>query len=257
MQIKMIVTDLDRTLLRDDKTISAYTAKVLSSARARGIKLVFATARPKRTVSHFFEDIEVDALVLHNGAVTHIGKERSHLYGIDSETKDRLLNAIMENHPQAPVSVEIDDTLYANFDARTIWDQIEFTRTDFKDLPKRPADKIIIGLKDTKEAAVYKAHLPEDLYIEVSEGELGLIMNRDATKWNAVTQIAQHFGIREDAIVAFGDDFNDIEMLRGAGYGVAVQNALEQVKAVADEVCGSNQEDGVARWIENNVLGSL
>ena len=69
MNIKMIVTDLDRTLLRTDKTISNYTADILNRCRERGMKIVFATARPKRTVNHFIGSVPVDALILHNGAV--------------------------------------------------------------------------------------------------------------------------------------------------------------------------------------------
>ena len=55
-------------------------------------------------------------------------------------------------------------------------------------------------------------------------------------------------------IAAFGDDFNDIEILRNCGIGVAVANECEVAKSAADYVCGSNDEDGVARWIEKNMI---
>ena len=55
-------------------------------------------------------------------------------------------------------------------------------------------------------------------------------------------------------IAAFGDDFNDIGMLRLCGTGIAMENAIEEVKGVADEVCASNEKDGVAEWIEKNLL---
>ena len=54
-------------------------------------------------------------------------------------------------------------------------------------------------------------------------------------------------------VVAFGDDLNDVDMLRGCGTGVAMANALDEVKLAADEVCGGNDEDGVAKWIEANM----
>ena len=61
-------------------------------------------------------------------------------------------------------------------------------------------------------------------------------------------------GIAVENIAAFGDDTNDIGMLRAAGIGVAMQNAISEVKAAADEICGECDEDGVAVWLEANAL---
>ena len=90
MCIKMIVTDLDRTLLRTDKTISGYSVDILNRCRECGIKVVFATARPKRTVNHYFESIPVDALILHNGAVIYTDDTLLGSHGIASEVKDSV-----------------------------------------------------------------------------------------------------------------------------------------------------------------------
>ena len=65
--------------------------------------------------------------------------------------------------------------------------------------------------------------------------------------------MAGHFHISQEQIVAFGDDYNDIDMLQSCGIGVAVGNALEEVKRSADRVCGSNDEDGVAHWLSENL----
>jgi hydroxymethylpyrimidine pyrophosphatase-like HAD family hydrolase len=103
----------------------------------------------------------------------------------------------------------------------------------------------------------FAKHLPEDLYIEMSSGDnvsLGLVMNRKATKWNAVQAVSEHFNIPTADIVAFGDDYNDVEMLRGCGIGVAVANAINEAKSVADHICDTNENDGVAKWLEENVL---
>jgi len=69
MKTKLIAIDLDRTLLRTDKTISAYSVKILNKYRENGIKVIFATARPKRATTDYSKIIPVDALILHNGAV--------------------------------------------------------------------------------------------------------------------------------------------------------------------------------------------
>jgi Cof subfamily protein (haloacid dehalogenase superfamily) len=254
VRVRMIVTDLDRTLLRTDKTISDYTAGVLNRCRSMGMKIAFATARPKRTVNQFTERIPADAVILHNGAVTYIGDRLLHCCGINSKAKDKILLSLSRDNPEATLSVEIDDVLFANFDVTSLWTNTGMKRSDFTDLPDKPADKIIVGVSSHEDMDRFSKYLPDDLYIEISENRLGLIMNRGATKHYAVRKVAEYYGLDMSEIVAFGDDYNDIGMLRACGVGVAVSNALDEVKAAADRICGSNEDDGVARWLEENLL---
>ena len=250
----MIVTDLDRTLLRTDKTISDYTACVFNRCRSMGMKIVFATARPKRTIGSFIGMIPTDAVILHNGAVIYIGDNLFHCSGIDSHVKNDILQSICRDYPETTLSVEINDVLYANFDVSRLWDNTKMKRSNFTDLPDEPADKIIVGVSSPDDITRFSKYLTDDLYIEISEGKLGLIMNKGAAKHAAVKKVAEQFGFDVSEIAAFGDDLNDIGMLRECGIGVAVSNALGEVKAAADAVCDSNDNDGVARWIEENLL---
>ena len=253
MPIKMIVTDLDRTLLRTDKSISSYTINVLKRCQKRAIKVVFATARPKRTVNQYFENIPADAAILHNGAVIYIDDCLYHHSGIASDTKNEILLSISREYPNSTLSVEIDDVFYANFDVSTLWNYTQAIRTDFSNLPNKPADKIIVGVSSAEEIYRFEKYLPYNLYIEMSDGKLGLIMHRNATKQAAIKITADCFSCDFNEIVSFGDDYNDIGMLRECGIGVAVANALDEVKTAADYVCDSN-DDGVAKWLELNVL---
>lgn len=254
MPIKMLALDLDNTLLRSDKTISPYSAGVLARCREQGIKVVFATARPKRKVSQFCENVYTDALVVHNGADIYLGDRLYCSFGIASDIKDELLLSLSQHYPNATLSVEIDDVIYANFEISAIWNETGVIRTDFTDLPDRPAEKIIVGAIDTDRFIDLETLLPDDLYLEINDAKLGLIMHRDATKLNAIQTVAAHFGLTADEIAAFGDDYNDVCMLKGCGTGVAMGNALGDVKAAADFVCGDNDSDGAARWIEENIL---
>ncbi|MCL2045457.1 MAG: HAD hydrolase family protein [Oscillospiraceae bacterium] len=77
---------------------------------------------------------------------------------------------------------------------------------------------------------------------------------REATKSKALHEIANFWKIAQTEIVAFGDDINDIDLLAYAGMGVAMGNALNVVKADANYVCGTSDDDGVVKWIEENVL---
>jgi Cof subfamily protein (haloacid dehalogenase superfamily) len=253
MPIRMLVTDLERTLLRTDKTISEYTASILNRCKEHGIKVVFATARPKRTIP-YLSSVDADAVIVHNGAVTYVNDKLFHHFGIDSAVKNQVLKAISNDYPNTNLSVEIDEVLYANFDVSVYWGNTQATRTDFTNLPDKTADKIIIGISSPDEVQWFAKYLTDDLYIEMNEGILALIMHKNATKLSAVQSVATHFNIDISEIAAFGDDYNDIGMLRECGLGIAVANALDDAKAAADDVCDSNDNDGVARWIEENLL---
>ena len=66
--------------------------------------------------------------------------------------------------------------------------------------------------------------------------------------------LADFLGIEPAEVAAFGDDYSDVKMIAACGFGVAMSNAIDEVKAVADYICGSNDEGGAARWIEENIL---
>ena len=80
------------------------------------------------------------------------------------------------------------------------------------------------------------------------------IMNRNATKWLGVKAMLDHLGVAPEEAVYFGDDFDDIEPIRRCGIGVAPANAIAEAKAAADHVVESNNENGVAKFIESVIL---
>ncbi len=75
-------------------------------------------------------------------------------------------------------------------------------------------------------------------------------MSTSATKWNGVRRLLEREGIDVSEAVYFGDDHDDVESIRNIGYGVAMGNAIEEVKNVADTVTATNEEDGVAQILE-------
>jgi len=252
MPIKMIVTDLDGTLLKKDKTVSEYTLSVFQQYRDMDVKIVFASARPIRAVKMLNLGWLFDAAIYHNGAVVYVGEKNILRCGISPEvTKEIVLSALKADN-LAKLCIEIDDKLYGNFNPSDIWPGVEITLTDFTDLPDIPADKIILPMATMTELNMVGDTLPNNLYIEMSENTVGMIMNKEATKAKAIKHLSKYFNIFLPDIVAFGDDYNDIEMLRECGIGVAVENAIDDVKAVADCLCDTNDGDGVAKWLEEN-----
>ena len=254
--IKMIVTDLDGTYLRDDKSISEYTKSVMTELRAKGIKFVIATARPVRAVRDFLPDVQYDAGAFHNGAVIMENDVRVGGMGVERATE--LIARILQERPQAHIAAEVNDWLYANFDAGTIWHGIDYIHTaDFAEIADMTADKVIIEAHSLEEMQQYQRFLPQELYLRLSENVIAMIMNKAATKSNSIRLLVERYGITMKQVAAFGDDYNDIDMLQACGCGIAVANALEVVKEAADEVCGSNDEDGVAKWLEDNLLSVI
>jgi Cof subfamily protein (haloacid dehalogenase superfamily) len=251
MKIKLIVTDLDRTLLRTDKSISKYTADMLNRCRESGIKVVFATARPGNRIDLLGIADYADMVIINNGASIYKRGESVTEFGIAPAVAKPLMKKLLDTLPDLRISIEYGDMAYANCDLSDLWDSE--SRVGFDNLPELPADKIVIRAGAETYASVQKL-IPKELYAQLNEGRLILIMNENATKWNAIRLLAEKWGIEAAEIAAFGDDYNDMEMLQNCGVGVAVANALDEVKAVADYVCGSNDEDGVAKWLEENML---
>ncbi|MCL2833487.1 MAG: HAD family hydrolase [Treponema sp.] len=246
--VKFIITDLDRTLLRDDKTISEYTINVFEKCRQKNIKIAFATARPKRSIADYIESVKPDAVIYMNGAVVTAGGLvlRKHL--IPSHTAKQILKQIEKKFPESTLSFEMDDVIYPNFDFMEKTEIIK--KINFDDLPDQDAEKIIIGTISADKILEFKNYIPPDLYLIIDTGRFGFILNKNASKWEGIKTIAAYFGIDTNETVAFGDDLTDLEMLENCGIGVAVDNAADEVKSRADFICGSNNNDGVAKWIE-------
>ena len=252
----MIVTDLDKTLLDNEGRISDYSKRILEKCLLNGIHIVFATARPVRATTIFYPAIKPSSIICHNGAVIMENEKTIYHCGIDPEMCGNLIKTIGDRFPVANLAAEVNDRIYANFNPAVYWGKI-----DYDDLNKRPtetAEKIITGINNNDEFDTVKKLIPGELYLEKNQGSLGgdigLIMNRGATKWNAAKYLAAYYNIETRNVTAFGDNENDLEMVKYSGWGVAVENGIDEIKKTARYVCDSNINDGVAKWIEKYIL---
>ncbi len=239
------IVDFDRTLLRTDKTISGYTVRILRTWQENGGRLFAATARPERAVGEYCRQVAFDAVCTLNGART-IAKDSV----IENPISEGSALSVLEQFSGIPgivLSVEAENGIYANMDIPP-WSPKVTDR--LLDLPR--AERIYKILASHPELPVehLAVSLPDDTYYSVAERKLLQVMSRSATKWNGVRNMLDAFGIDPARAVFFGDDNDDIEPIRQCGCGVAVRNALEDVRAAADEITESNDEDGVARFLE-------
>lgn len=249
IDIKMVVTDLDGTLLKDDKSISTYTQNVIKQLRNSGILFVVATARPIRAVKEFLPWVNYDAAIFHNGAV--VMDHETLLKNLGIKNPRKIVNSILADNPNYKIAVESNDVMYSNFNAGEIWPGIDYIKTsDFKELEHTYAEKVIVDAHSMEELDKLMKYIADDMYLLPSENRIITIHNIQSTKMNGIKTLAERYGIFPSQIVAFGDDYNDIDMLSSCGIGVAVENALPEVKKAAKEITESNEQDGVAKWLE-------
>ena len=258
MSIKMIVTDLDRTLLRSDKNISEYTARVLSTCQQRGIFVVFATARSENSCKRFTDTIKPDAIVSNGGALVRIGEKIIYRSAMNMETVNDLLLSCLEQHNVGYITVDTDRGYFINKPVDTNdpgWiEYLPAFHVDFSKGLDCDAYKITVEIEDATIANQIASDFPTVDVIPFSGEGWYRFADKNADKWHGVKALVGNLGLKLTDIVAFGDDYNDVEMIRDCGIGVAVANAISEVKSVADYICDTNDNDGVAKWIEERIL---
>ena len=253
IDIQMLVTDLDKTLLRGDKTISEYTATVFRRCREAGMKIVFATARPERNLAQFARIIQPDAIISDNGARACVNGQAVLQKDISPAAVSKIVETLL---PLAGIRLHLNyaRTSCTNHETWRSWGSWGVEYSDFSVYDPIGVHKIAIEAQDIS-LLRYVDFDALDCHYTGNQGEKWfLVTAKSATKKNAIEAVAAHFGIALSDVAAFGDDQNDIEMLRACGIGVAVANAIDEAKAATDFVCGSNDNDGPAHWIEENLL---
>lgn len=243
--MKAIITDLDRTILHTDKTLSEYTIHILQKCHEKGIAVMAATARPERAVLPYQAQAQFDAITTLNGARVLL-PDRVHENGIPHASAELILSKLTAT-PDVLISVETSDGLYASAEIPE-WNPIVF-----RGFPKLPTEGTLYKiLASSENPTLYKQLqniLTDDTYYTIAVGSLVQIMGKDATKWNGVKAMLEYHNIPRSEAVYFGDDNDDIEPIKMCGCGVAVSNAIEDILKEADVVAGSNDEDGVAKFI--------
>ena len=256
MNIKMIAVDLDGTLLRNDKTVSDYTTRVLRACKQHGAKVVFATARSECDCTQYTSLIQPDAIISNRGATISVGGDIIHRAVIDAETTNKIL-ALSISHPSVRHIIVYGDMGYiSNIPASEYnpdWGAYNPEKyTDFSQGLDCGVYKITLEMFDDVTAEMIAAIFPSVNVVRFSGEPWFSFANKTANKWEGVKIAAAHFGVDTGSVAAFGDDYSDIGMLKNCGIGVAVGNAISEVKAAANYICDTNDNDGVAKWLEEN-----
>lgn len=245
----LIALDLDDTLLRSDGTLSPRTLRALQQWSAAGHHLVIATGRPPRSIGGSLpEELHGIPWITYNGAEVYVDGERVYDNLLSVETTRSITTMVFEILPDCALGLEIDDMLYLN---RPIRRTSPYVIADLMEVAVRPAAKILFFHQDFDRVLPLVDALPPAARAMLSvKYDLVQILAAGADKAEALRFLAQELGLGMQRVIAFGDDVNDVDMVRESGVGVAVANAVDEVKAVADHITLSNDEDGVAVLLE-------
>ncbi|MCM3570022.1 Cof-type HAD-IIB family hydrolase [Neobacillus mesonae] len=263
-QKHLIALDLDGTLLKDDKTISTKTKNVLQKAREQGHVVMIATGRPYRSSEMYYKELDLDTPIVNfNGAFMHHPKLSS--FGFYHEPLDlKVAKDIVDacrSFQFHNIIAEVMDDVYFHYHDEKLLDIFSFGNPNVTtgDLKNYLHDSPTSMLIHTEEEQLQKIrnHLAE-VHAEVIEQRSWAapwhvieIIKSGLNKAVGLKKAADYYGIPAERVVAFGDEDNDLEMIEYAGHGIAMGNAINLLKNIANDVTLTNEEDGVAAYIED------
>ncbi len=268
--IRCIAFDLDRTLLNPEGVISDKTKRVLEQAAKEGITLIVASGRAYDTLPQIVKEMEAlaDTITSNGAVISHKGtcirqsvlkeacaKQIWQIYKKASSSREVAIEVFVDGKAYCEKSYYDFPERYGSGEAKNY---VRTTRKPLEDMGVFVAEHIdklesvdYISANATlrEELTAGLLHVP-DISVTSSMEHLIEIAAPDASKGEALRWVLQQKKIEPEECIAFGDADNDISMLAFAGIGVAVANASQGVKEVADYITESNREDGVAMVCE-------
>jgi hypothetical protein len=270
---RLLAIDVDGTLVNSNDELMPTTREALRRAGRAGIHVVLATGRRYSHTLHLVEPLGIDVpLVTASGALVKDPADHRTLYQAEFD-REVLCNALQVIESQGYDMLLNGDTFAEGFDfyharpeARNPF-MAEYLALNpgcgrvWPDLIADPPPDVFAGFAmGTHEQMLdlelrLHAALPGRLTTHVLRspryhGFMCELAPAGVTKWSGILHLANLWGIAEDAICAVGDDVNDIPMIRAAGLGVAMGNAVDSVKAAADRIAPTHDDEGLAEVVE-------
>jgi len=267
MTYKMIVLDLDDTLLRDDLTISPRTKQSLMEAQEAGVKVVLASGRPTSAMLPIAEELnlkEYGSFILSFNGGKIINCQTGEEW-FSSTLSTEIVHQLYDISQRENVWIHtyVGDTIVT--DKANPYTDIEGELTklpinvvdNFNDAVTEPVVKVLM-LKEPEILVKVEQKLQKEF-----EGILTVLRSKPffleftesgVTKGTSLSSLIQQLGISREEVIAMGDSNNDLSMIQFAGLGVAMGNASDEIKAQADFITDTNMNDGVAKVVEEFIL---
>lgn len=265
---KLIALDMDGTLLNDDKKVSEKTKEALRKAKELGVYVVLASGRPIDGLLKFLEELDLlgedDYVLSYNGCLVQKTKSREAVCEVTIKGSD--LKYLKELADEAGLNIHAfskekglitpKENKYTSYEAKQNF--INFYIDDFKGI--KDNDEIIkvmmIDEPEILDEGIRK--LPKEIYekytVAKSTPFFLEFLNKESSKGVGIKLLAEHLGIKKEEVIAVGDEMNDFSMIEYAGLGVAMGNACDKIKEIANYVTDTNNDDGVAKVIEEFIV---
>lgn len=266
MDYKMIVLDLDDTLLRDDHTISIRTKEALMNAQNNGVKVVLASGRPTYGMKHIAKELALDEfgsfILSFNGGKIINCKTNEEMFSstLAPESIHQLFSisrregVFIHTYVGDEIITE-DENPYTTIESELTGLPIKLVNSFVKEV-KEPVvkalmvdhpDKLkIVEEKLQKELGGFSIMRSKPFFLEFTE--------KGVTKGTSLDQLIKTCQIKREEVIAIGDSYNDLSMIEFAGLGVAMGNAPDDIKEVANYVTDTNMNDGVAKVVDKFIL---
>ncbi len=265
MTYRLLAMDLDGTLIGNDLLLSERVKRAVARAAAAGVRPALATGRMFRATLPFARELAVTApLICYQGALVREVEGDTVLYH-QPVPLELARDAIAEAQTRGLVALGyVDDWCYAGQDtpeaqfyARHSRVQPRFVGDLLDWLHDAPTKLVIVSTAEQTDENVahFRRRFGERLNVTKSYPLFTEIIHAEVSKGKALARLAQQLGVAREEVVAIGDNLNDLDMVSWAGFGVAMGNAPEALKAAAKYVTGPIGEAGVAQVIERFVIG--
>jgi len=262
--IKLVALDLDDTLLNSKLKISPETAAAVRSAVELGVTVTFATGRMYSSALPYARELGLDVpLITYQGALMKTSNSQEVLYNkpVPMDLAREILSFAAEEG--LDVNMYLEDSLYVRSGNSSINEYVKLARVPYKAVPdlaevmvSEPHKLLIVASpgKIDRLAAELQERWEGKLHLTKSKPYFLEFTHPAATKGQAIDSLAAELGIGREEIMAVGDSYNDLDMIDYAGVGVAMGNAVQEIKDRADYVTRGNNEHGVAEAIRRFVL---
>jgi Cof subfamily protein (haloacid dehalogenase superfamily) len=263
---KIVFTDLDGTLLPEDKGMSAYTKEVIAKVRMQGVKFVLASGRSTPSMRPFYQELQLhEPMISYNGACIEVDGKPYYNQPLNDESASKLFEFAMAKeyyfhfyHADRLQTIEryLEHEEFVSY-AKNSNMQVDGFSCDavpLKDLTKWMfIDRDRAKLEQI--AKEVEALLGDSVGMSFTSEYFFEVYNKEVNKGNAALQVMKLYGVDASQTISIGDNYNDMEMISVAQLGVAMVNAPEAVKALATLICPyTSDEDGVAKMLEDIFL---
>lgn len=253
--IKLIATDLDGTYLNSESSISDYNKKVFQKLINEGIEIILATGRAFNGMRRYKDMIDnKNHSIVFNGSVI-ADTDGNFIYNkvIDEDSSRAIANlhnkykVYLHVYSGNKYIVSKPDFYYKRYIER---EKITDTIVGLENIEDFQFSKMVfIGDRDELESLQSEIRNNFNVHTSFSHTNFLEVLAYGINKGSALEWLCNKKGIKREEVIAFGDNYNDIEMIEYAGIGVAIGNAEEDVKRKSDYVCLTNDEDGVGRFL--------